>query len=104
MKKTGENAAEKIYISWEDSVAKAVERYKIVLENYRNGNFKREQTFADEWLDTEGEFLDYIAEAKIKTKTVKNEVYEGSKKAARSFNQRRIKLKKSIIKKLRRLF
>ncbi|MBR3963444.1 MAG: glycosyltransferase [Oscillospiraceae bacterium] len=104
MKKTGEKAAEKIYISWEDSVAKAVERYKIVLENYRSGKFKREQTLADEWLDTEGEFLDYIAEAKIKTKTVKNEVYEGSKKAAKSFNQRRIKLKKSIIKKLHRLF
>ena len=104
MKKVGENAAEKIYVSWEDSVAKAVERYKIVLENYRNGKFKREQTFADEWLEMEGEFLDYIAKAKNRTKTMKEEVFKGSLRAAKSFNKRRIRLKKSIMKKLHRLF
>ena len=104
MKKVGENAAGKIYISWEDSVAKAAERYKIVLENYRAGKYKREQTFADEWFETEGEFLDHIAKAKNRTKTVKEEVFKGSLRAAKSFDKRRIKLKKSIIKKLHRLF
>jgi hypothetical protein len=104
MKKVGENAAEKIYISWEDSVAKAAERYKIVLENYRAGKYKREQTFADEWFETEGEFLDHIAKAKNRTKTVKEEVFKGSLRAAKSFDKRRIKLKKSIINKLHRLF
>jgi len=34
IKKIGEAAAEKVYLSWEDAVAKAYERYKVILENY----------------------------------------------------------------------
>lgn len=34
IKKMGEAAAEKIYISWEDAVARAYERYNVILENY----------------------------------------------------------------------
>ena len=109
LKNVGENAAEKIYISWEDSVLNAAERYKTVLENYRAGKYKREQTFADEWLEAEGELLDYITKAKSKGKRMKNEVigygkdiYKGSLKAAKSFNRRRIKIKKAIIEKIDR--
>ncbi|MBP1568922.1 MAG: glycosyltransferase [Oscillospiraceae bacterium] len=102
MKKVGENAMEKIYISWEDSVQKATERYKIVLENYRNGKYEKEQTFADEWLGTEGEILDIICKAKSRGKNIKNEfesygktAFNSSLRAAKSFNRRRIKLKNS---------
>ncbi|MBE6900558.1 MAG: glycosyltransferase family 4 protein [Ruminococcaceae bacterium] len=102
LKKVGENAAEKIYISWEDSVLNAAERYKTVLENYRAGKYKREQTFADEWFMAEGEFLDYISKAKNRGKNIKNEIKESSFRAAKSFNRRRIKLKKTIIEKIDR--
>ena len=102
IKTVGENAMDKIYLSWEDSVANAAKRYEVVLKNYRDGKFERKQTFEDEWLDAEGEFLNYIAEAKRKTKSVGAGVYKGSIKAAKSFNKRRIRLKKTIIKKLRR--
>ena len=102
MKNVGENAMEKIYISWEDSVQKATERYKIVLENYRNGKYEKEQTFADEWLGTEGEILDIICKAKSRGKNIKNEfesygktAFNSSLRAAKSFNRRRIKLKNS---------
>ena len=107
LESAGKNAADKIYISWEDSVLNAAERYKIVLENYRAGKYKREQTFADEWFEAEGELLDYITEAKRKGKRMKSEVigygkdiYKGSLKAAKSFNRRRIKLKRTIIEKI----
>ncbi len=100
MKAVGKNAMDKIYISWEDSVENAAERYKIVLENYRAGKYEREQTFADEWFDTEGEFLDFMCRAKKRGKNLKNEVkfygktaYNNSVRAAKSFNRRRIKLK-----------
>lgn len=102
MKKVGENAMEKIYISWEDSVQKATERYKIVLENYRSGKYEKEQTFEDEWLGTEGEILDIICKAKSRGKNIKNEfesygktAFNSSLRAAKSFNRRRIKLKNS---------
>ena len=102
MKNVGETAMEKIYISWEDSVQKATERYKIVLENYRNGKYEKEQTFEDEWLGTEGEILDIICKAKSRGKNIKNEfesygktAFNSSLRAAKSFNRRRIKLKNS---------
>ena len=90
MKKVGENAAEKIYISWEDSVANAVKRYEKVLENYRAGKYERKQTFADEWLSAEGEILDAMCKVKKRGKRIKNEfktygktAYKNSVKAAK---------------------
>ena len=42
LKKVGLGAQRDIYISWEDAVAKAYERYKIVIENfYKNGEDKK---------------------------------------------------------------
>lgn len=114
MKTVGENAMEKIYISWEDSVQKATERYKIVLENYRAGKYEREQTFADEWFGTEGEILDMICKAKSRGKSIKNEfesygktAFNSSIKTAKSFNNRRVKLKnlaKAKGKRMKRTF
>lgn len=37
IKQIGENAMNEIYISWDDAVAKAVERYGVVSENYHSG-------------------------------------------------------------------
>jgi glycosyltransferase involved in cell wall biosynthesis len=42
LKEVGLGAQRDIYISWEDAVAKAYERYKIVIENfYKNGEDKK---------------------------------------------------------------
>lgn len=42
IKEVGKGAQHDIYISWEDAVAKAYERYKIVIENfYKNGEDKK---------------------------------------------------------------
>ncbi|MBQ8789182.1 MAG: hypothetical protein IJZ58_06695, partial [Oscillospiraceae bacterium] len=122
MKTVGQNAMDKIYISWEESIKKAVERYKIVLENYRAGKYERKQTFADEWLSAEGEILDAMCKVKKRGKRIKNEfktygktAYKNSVKAAKSFNRRRIKIKnlakskgmkirKTLLKKIDRYF
>ena len=111
MKKVGENAMEKIYISWEDSVKNAAERYKTVLKNYREGKYKnKEITFEEEWLRTEGEFLDSISRAKKRRKDFQKEIqnygkeiYKDSIIAAKSFNNRRIKLKNKAKEKSRKI-
>lgn len=36
LKAIGENAAEKLYLSWEDAVAKAYERYAVIIDNYKS--------------------------------------------------------------------
>ncbi|MBR3935414.1 MAG: glycosyltransferase [Oscillospiraceae bacterium] len=75
MKTVGKNAMDKIYVSWEDSVAAAVERYKIVLEKYRSGEYEREQSFSDEWFAAEGELLDGINRSRNMRHRLKNAVY-----------------------------
>ncbi len=37
LRRIGARAAETLYLSWEDSVARAAERYRTVLDNYRSG-------------------------------------------------------------------
>ena len=107
---TGEKAMEEIYLSWEDSVAKAAERYKIVLENYRGGKYKREESFSEEWFEAEGEILDALNRAKKYRRSVKNEIMlygkealGASKKAAKSFRRRSIRIKMKTREKGRKI-
>lgn len=38
MRRVGENAMRELYLSWEDAVARANERYAVVLDRYRAEN------------------------------------------------------------------
>ena len=63
MRTVGQNAMDRIYISWEDSVKHAAERYHIVLDNYRSGKYEHRRKFTDEWFKMNGEILEGIAKA-----------------------------------------
>ena len=39
MREIGANAARDLYISWEDSVKAAMERYDVVIDRYRRGEY-----------------------------------------------------------------
>lgn len=41
MHRIGMAASENLYLSWDDAVGRAMERYQIVLDNYRNGKYPR---------------------------------------------------------------
>lgn len=111
MKETGKNAMDKIYISWEDSVENAVKRYETVLENYRAGKYKREQNFANEWFDAEGEILDMVCKAKRKGKSVYGisvrkikKIERKRKKLGNIVTAKRRKIKKAFFEKIDRYF
>ena len=36
----GQNAADTLYVSWDDSIARAVERYEEVLRDFRDGRLQ----------------------------------------------------------------
>ena len=40
---------DEIYVSWEESVAKALERYETVMDRYRHGYSYREPVMLDEF-------------------------------------------------------
>ena len=46
VRKVGDQAAEELYISWEQAVKKATERYQIVIDRYRSGNNKKHHRFS----------------------------------------------------------
>ena len=49
MKRVGEGAQRELYLSWEESVAGACERYGAVIENYRAGRCAAHDRFSDEF-------------------------------------------------------
>ena len=61
MKKVGEKAAEELYISWEQAVAMAYERYGIVLDNYRAGRYPKHGKLSDRFFDDQGEWMDRLS-------------------------------------------
>lgn len=48
MHRIGQNAMEQLYLSWEDSVKRAWDRYGVVLDGYRRGVTERNMVWSDE--------------------------------------------------------
>ena len=55
----GKNAGNEIYISWEDSIRKATERYEIVLDRYRSGLYPERKKLTDEFFKSFGELMSF---------------------------------------------
>lgn len=63
MRRIGEKAADDLYYSWDDSVKHAMERYEVVLDNYRRGVYSKRRHFSDEMFALSGELIDFLATA-----------------------------------------
>ena len=58
MRRIGEGAQRELYISWEDSVANAFERYGAVIEQYRAGGYNGRERDDKEIYHALGEVID----------------------------------------------
>ena len=54
LKRVGRQAQEEIYISWDDAVHRAQQRYEIVIEQYRSGGHSARRRFSDEYYQSLG--------------------------------------------------
>ncbi|GFI61050.1 alpha-monoglucosyldiacylglycerol synthase [Clostridiales bacterium] len=66
----GNNAMNEIYISWEESVKKAYDRYKIVIEKYQSNDYIRKTSFTDDALSGIAAMCDSINRARRFRETV----------------------------------
>lgn len=93
MKLIGENAQRDIYVSWEDAVAHAYERYFAVIDKYRRGEYKKHEHFTDEIFHRTAVALDMMIRTRehrmaVQTeflnyrRSVQHEVHEAKLKAA----------------------
>lgn len=54
----GENAATQLYVSWESAVHAAMERYGIVIDRYKRGNYPRYRKPMEYYLKANGELME----------------------------------------------
>lgn len=82
MKKVGTTAGEEIYISWDDAVANAVNRYEIVIEKYKRGDYGVHDIIRGSWMQSQGELMqilgDMSAAGRYLREGIKDEI-EGAK-------------------------
>ena len=50
MKRVGENAGRELYLSWENAVSQAYDRYEVVIDNYRRGLYPVKTPISDGWM------------------------------------------------------
>ena len=60
LKRVGQQAQEEIYISWDDAVHRAQQRYEIVIERYHAGSHPAHRRFSDEYYQSLGLCIDML--------------------------------------------
>ena len=74
LRRVGKTAEDELYLSWEDSVARASRRYEVVMENYARGLYGRSRHASDELFRLSGDFLDLLAEFRNLRRSMKSAV------------------------------
>jgi len=60
MRQAGTYAAEEIYLSWETTVKTAAERYAVVIDKYKSGDYPRKITSTEGVMKLNGEMMDIM--------------------------------------------
>lgn len=58
MKAIGENAANELYLSWDSALDKVVQRYEIVIDNYKAGKYPKHRHLSDEMLNLRTQLIE----------------------------------------------
>ena len=62
IKAVGKCAGDELYLSWQDAVAHAYERYEVVLDNFRNGVYGRRDPLKGSWMQSQGELMQILGD------------------------------------------
>ena len=72
MREIGEGAQQELYISWDTAVKGAVERYGVVIENYKSGRYPVHERPRDELLSGIGELMNVIGTNERRRKEIRD--------------------------------
>jgi hypothetical protein len=62
MKRVGEGAGDELYISWEDAVSHAYDRYEVVIDNYKSGVYGRKDPIRGSMMQSHGELMQILGD------------------------------------------
>ena len=63
--KTGQNAADELYISWPQAIDKAIDRYMTVIDNFKAGRYPQKKNPVDDYFQFQGTLMDIISQSKL---------------------------------------
>lgn len=80
IKTVGRNAGDELYLSWEDAIANAYERYEVVIDKYKSGGYAAHDPIKGSWMQSQGELMQILGDIgaagkdfKANIETAKNE-------------------------------
>ena len=76
MKAVGKGAGDELYISWEDAVARASDRYEVVIDNYRSGVYGVHDSIRGSWMQSQGELMQILGNIDAAGKALKHDFEE----------------------------
>ena len=91
----GENAQSDLYMSWEEAVDRAYQRYGVVIDNYKSGLYPAHESSSDELLHTTAQALSMLGTGREHRQSLRsemlgdiNEVYSGLKEESRKMKEK----------------
>ena len=96
MKAVGENAGDELYISWEDAVAHAFERYEIVIDNYKRGLYGVHDPLRGSLRQSQGELMQSMGDIEAARKAVRQDVRKKGKEVEASIKAFRADIHEQI--------
>lgn len=63
IREVGKNACAQLYVSWSDSVENAMNRYEIVIDKYKRGEYPAHTKIADDFFARNGKLMEQLAKA-----------------------------------------
>ena len=76
MKAVGKGAGDELYISWADAVARASDRYEVVIDNYRSGVYGVHDSIRGSWMQSQGELMQILGNIDAAGKALKHDFEE----------------------------
>ena len=65
MAEIGETASRELYLSWQDAVKQAMERYQIVIDRYQSGGYPARHEPMDNFLKANGNLMEELANLQL---------------------------------------
>ena len=60
LRAVGENAENDLYLSWEDAVRNAADRYEVVIDNFKSGKYPKRARIEDRFFKSQGDLMDTL--------------------------------------------
>lgn len=91
MKEVGKCAGDELYISWEDAVAHAYDRYGAVIDNFKSGVYGRRDPLRGSWMQSQGELMQILGNIDAAGKALKRDFEETQEEIESSIRSMRNK-------------